>query len=358
MTRTRHASLLLVASLLAAACSGGGEETAPTTEAPTTTTTVAATTTTSSTTTTSTTTSTTTTVPEVVLRMPLTGVVLDDESQIPARPALAVKIDNHPRSRPQAGLNEADVVFEENVEGTTRFAAVFHSADVDPLGPIRSGRSQDLGILLAFDRPLFAWSGGNAGVRALIRGSDLVDLDAGRTPGYYRRTGRGGAPHNLYSSTQALWANTPEDWSVPPQVFDYLEPGEVADGAPATVVRVAMDGVRVRWDYDAELGLYVRSQNDAAHETETSGRVSTNNVVVMEVDYLPSSVDRNSPEAQLVGEGPVTIFSAGTVRVGTWRRASVTDPYRYEFDGLPIGLVPGRTWVELARTSDQAVVWE
>lgn len=358
MTRTAPVAIVVILGLAAAACSGGDDAaptTPPTTAAPTTTT---ATTTTS---TTSTTTTTTTAPPEPVevVRMPLTGVVIDDEADIPQRPALAVKIDNHPRARPQAGLNEADIVFEENVENLTRFAAVFHSGDADPLGPIRSGRSQDVGILTAFDRPLFAWSGGNAGVRALIRSSDLVDLDAGFTPGYYRRAGRGGAPYNLFSSTEALWSNTPAQWSLPPQVFDYLDPDVDPVGDPATVVRVAMDGVRVRWEFDADRGVYVRFQNDVVHETETSGQVSTENVVVMGVTYRPSEVDRISPEAQMIGTGPVLVFTAGVVRSGTWQRDALTDPYRYVTDdGEPLGLAPGRAFVQLARMADDMAVWE
>ena len=99
---------------------------------------------------------TTTTIPVVV--NPLTGAPAADES-ILNRPALVVKIDNHPRARPQWGLNQADLVFEENVEQLTRFAAVFHSQGSDPVGPIRSGRQQDIDLLGSLNHPLFAWSG-------------------------------------------------------------------------------------------------------------------------------------------------------------------------------------------------------
>src|SRR5690606_23286083 len=107
----------VVASLavLAAACSGSGgaaESTAvPTTVAATTTTTSPPVTTRPRSTTTTIAT-TTTTVPEPV-HLPLTGELVDDEADVPDQPALVVKIDNHPRARPQAGLNEADIVFEE-----------------------------------------------------------------------------------------------------------------------------------------------------------------------------------------------------------------------------------------------------
>jgi hypothetical protein len=296
--------------------------------------------------------------PEALVRMPLTGEVLGSVSQIPDRPALAVKFDNHPLARPQAGLNEADIIFEENVENLTRFAAVFHSTDATAIGPIRSGRSQDISILSAFNRPLFAWSGGNDGVRRLVRNSDLVDLDAARTSGYYRRSDKR-VPHNLYSGTGELWVHSPADASPPPQVFEYLGPESMVTGEPAQVVRVEMDGLRVRWEYAADSELYLRFQNDQPHQTETSGQVSADNVIVMGVVYRPSAADTNSPEAQLTGEGPVVVLSRGVARVGTWTRSTITDPYRFVLaNGEPLAVSPGRTFVHLARNRDGFAVWE
>lgn len=295
---------------------------------------------------------------EDLVRMPLTGEILGTTSQIPDRPALAAKIDNHPQARPQAGLNEADIVFEENVENLTRFAAVFHSADTDLLGPIRSGRSQDIAILSGFAQPLFAWSGGNDGVRRLVRNSDLIDLDAGRTPGYFRRSERR-APHNLYSSTAALWEQAPIGAGAPPKIFDYIGPESEVEGDAATILQVQMDGLRVRWNYDAETSTYLRFQNDQPHRLEDGSQLSAENVVVMAVVYRPSAVDANSPEAQLVGEGPVVVMSHGVVRSGSWQRSSITDAYNFVFaDGSPLGLIPGRTFVHLARDRDGFATWD
>lgn len=107
-----------------------------------------------------TTTSTTTTT--LVAREPLTGVVTE------LRPALVVKVDNVDAA-PQSGLNQADVVFEEIVEGrATRFAAVFNSAEANPVGPIRSGRTQDVDLLMSLNDPALAYSGANDGVNAAL----------------------------------------------------------------------------------------------------------------------------------------------------------------------------------------------
>ena len=74
---------------------------------------------------------------------PLTGLRATGDA-VPARPALAVKIENSPLARPQAGLNDADIVYEEPVEGgITRFIALYQCADVDRLGPVRSARTTD-----------------------------------------------------------------------------------------------------------------------------------------------------------------------------------------------------------------------
>src|SRR5690606_28824069 len=86
------------------------------------------------------------------------------------RAALIVKVDNHEQARPQAGLNQADLVIEERVESNlSRLAAVFHSNDADPVGPVRSTRSTDIDIAALFGRPIYASSGGNDHVLGALR---------------------------------------------------------------------------------------------------------------------------------------------------------------------------------------------
>ncbi len=356
--------LLTVAAVAVTACGGGGDdEAAPSTPPPTE---VATTTTTTSTTSPptlpppSTPAPATTTIAPDILRMPLTGEPIASESEIPNRPAMAVKIDNSGAARPQSGLNEADIVIEEIINGNiTRFAAVFHSQGVDPVGPVRSGRYPDILLLEAFNRPLFVWSGGNAGVTYYIERSQLIDLSFLKTPGYYRRAGRE-APTNLYTSTEAMWNRTPVDSGVPPVVLPYLRPGDVLTGDPATVIDVTLDGVKARWEYNAEDGLYYRWQNGDEHLTENSGQVSTKNVVVMAANYVQSPIDANTPDAQMLGSAPVYIFTGGTVRVGIWLRFESTDRYQF-FDNLDdlneLRIQPGRTFIEIPRAIEGTVSW-
>jgi hypothetical protein len=356
------AAAIVSASLVVAACSGGSDDDAVATSTgssvpsstSSTTSTVDLTTTTSSTSTLPAVT--TTTIPDR-LRMPLTGQPLASISEIPNRPALAVKIPVN--GTPHAALNEADIVFELVInDGFTRLAAVFHSLAAEVVGPIRSGRSQDVNLLAAFNEPLFAWSGGNPGVTRVVRNSDLNDLSAVFSSGYYRRSGRSG-PNDLYSSTDALWAQTPEDFNVPPVVFPYLRNGDDLSGDPSETIEITLDNYDIRWEYDADSGRYFRWHNGNQHDTEAQGQVWADNLVVMLTDYSRSPIDGN-PEAQTLGSNPVYVFSGGTVRSGVWLRFLPEDGFSFydNIDDLnPIGLQPGRTWAELPRNRDDVLAW-
>ena len=359
-------ALLVTAGLVVASCSGGEDDAAETTP-PTVESTVPDTkpsTTTSTTTTVARTTTTSTTVPDI-LRMPLTGEPIDDESEIPDRPALVVKISNAPLNVvPQAGLNSADIVLEEVInDQATRLAAVFHSQDVDPVGPIRSGRAQDINLLLALQRPLFAWSGGNPAVTRAIRDSDLIDLSAvNGSSGYYRRSGRKDA-NTLFSSSEALWAQSTDEAGRPKPVYPYLREGEELSGDPAVRIEITMDSLNVVWEYDEETDGYYRTQNGREHTTETADGIEpvwAKNVVVMLADYGRNQFDGN-PDAQVLGSNPVYVFTNGIVQEGEWLRFEPEDPFQLfdNFDDLnELPLQPGRTWMEIPRNLDDIISWE
>jgi len=356
-----------VASLTLAACSGG-DDTAPTTTgapetsaAPTT----AAATTTTTTVPTSQVSAPPTSAPDV-LRMPLTGEPIEDASEIPERPALVVKVPTYGRgARPQAGLNRADIVFETIInDGATRLIAVYHSDGTgeNPVGPIRSGRAQDIPLLTMLNRPLMAWSGGNPAVTRAFEDAadagDLVNLNNVRGSGdlFFRRSGRT-APNNLFSNTDLLWSASPDDYEQPVAVFPYLAPGEQPDGDEAQVIEVRLDTIDVLWEYDEATGKYLRWQDGIEHGTEEAGQVAADNVVVMLMDYGVNRFDGN-PDMQAYGSNPVLIFSGGTVRMGVWLRFAPEDGYGF-YDNVedlnPLGLLAGNTWVEFPRNQDGTV---
>jgi hypothetical protein len=333
-------SAVVVVGLIA--CGGDsvptGESTPTTTLAPRTTTTVAPTTTT-----------TTPRPPRPVF--PLTGVRLTKDDGLRALlPALVVKIDNAPAARPQTGFNSADLVYEEIVnDSLTRFALVFHSAGSDPVGPIRSGRLQDIDLFGSLSRPLFAWSGGNATVTAAIRGSDLREIGPSTAYAAYFRSAERRAPSNLYATTGALWGYTPPDATPPRQQFEYREKGDRVQGEPAVGAAVTLDSIDVRWDWDPSIGQYRRIMEGSPHlDRATNSQITTDNVVVLVMNYAVGI--SGSPDAQSVGTGEAFVFSAGKWVSGSWTRKDRTKPFRLRDNkGRTIRLSPGRTFIELPR---------
>jgi hypothetical protein len=367
----RAACAALTLSLTAAACSGGDDDSvadaaavsssAPATTSGPSTTAASSSTTTgqaeSTTTTAETATSateapttseeatTTTTPPEPVY--PLTGVG-DPDPTIAARKVLVVKIGNEPAARPQTGFNAADIVLEEIVnDNLTRFAFIFHSGDSDPVGPIRSGRLQDIDLFGSFSSPLFAWSGGNATVTRSIDGSDLINIGPNHANVYFRTRDRR-APSNLYSNTTALRTYAPFGAPAPPQQFLYRDPASTPQGEPSLGVEVTLDAVDVDWTWNPDEGLYFRQMEGRPHNDAASGQVTTNNVVVLEMTYLPG-ISR-SPDAQSIGSGEAFVFTGGHYIHGYWERFDRTQPFQlYTDDNQPILLAPGRTFIELPR---------
>ena len=287
--RPRLLAGVALAALALAACGGGDDDAAPTTTAAPAPATTEAVTTTEVTVpeTTEAESPETTEADEVEAGpvMPLTGLPVDDEIAA-ARPAMVVKIDNHPQARPQFGLNGADIVFEENVENLTRFAAVFQTNAPAKIGPIRSGRTQDVDLLGSLVEPLFVWSGGNPRVVAAINGSDLISITetiASRKGMFREKRGNEDKEHTLYADTTEIWANfTPVFNPPPPAQFTYRAADEAFNGEESGGVDLEMDGVDVTWTWDADSSSYLRDQDGKPHETDF-GQVSAANVVVLEV---------------------------------------------------------------------------
>nr|MDQ6911207.1 DUF3048 domain-containing protein [Actinomycetota bacterium] len=184
---------------------------------------------------------------------PLTGLPISDQAKA-QRAALSVKIDNVPEAQPQTGLDSADVVFEEIVEGgLTRLMAVFQSNDADQLGPVRSVRPTDPNLAAAFGG-VFAYSGGSARFDQLIRStSGITAVSPSDDEAAFPRRSIHVAPHNQYTSTPALFKHAPPD-AKPPQPFSpFLRAGQpfAPPGAtPATHLSVNVGTVPVAYDWD------------------------------------------------------------------------------------------------------------
>jgi Protein of unknown function (DUF3048) N-terminal domain/Protein of unknown function (DUF3048) C-terminal domain len=341
-----------VVTPIAAACGGKKKVAATPTTVPatTTTSTTLAPTTTTAASTTTTAAATTTTIPAKVY--PFTGLPVTNEANF-ERPALAVKVNNAAAARPQAGLNQADIVIEEIVEGITRFMAVFHSTDCEKIGSIRSARNTDADLLRGLGTPLFAWSGANDGVIAVVRGLDNVtDIGYDKYGGELYTTGRRLADYTeFFISTSKAYGKTPPGSTTPAPIFTYRKAGEAPTGGKdIEKLNLQLSGTRATWNWSKEKSAWLRDTDGRQHDDLDGEQLSPANVVIAFTRYEFSN---GSPVAYSVGDGVAWVLTAGKIVKGTWERLKATDPYTLlDADKKPIGLTPGRTFLELPFTAE------
>ncbi|MDQ1444768.1 MAG: hypothetical protein QOI20_1232, partial [Acidimicrobiaceae bacterium] len=278
-----------------------------------------------------------------------TGLPIGDRDNLD-RPALVVKIDNAPEARPQAGVDKADVVYEEVVEGgVVRFMAVFQSRDAGLVGPVRSVRPVDPDIVTPL-KGLFAYSGGAPQFERLIKKAPVRLVGVDQLQDAYDRRRDRKAPHNTYSSTKALYKGAKKGDDQPPALFTYGTP----TGLPVKHATVAMGALtKADWDWDPGLSLWKRTTNGIPHVMEDGPQLAFANVVVQYVRYS-NTTSRDPagfpvPTADVVGTGDALILAGGTLVRGKWDKGAVSAVTKYtDATGVPVLLKPGPTWVMLA----------
>jgi len=339
--RGRTVAIALLIALTAAAC-GGGDDADETAVTPTTTEAPASST------------STTTTVP-IGPRAPLTALPVGDREEVLDQAAIMVKISNNDRASLDAlvGIEQADVVIEERIEDrATRFAAIFHSRRPTLVGPVRSGRPADIDLMANLGTPLLVFSGafptvlrdivdfaGDGGAVLVV--DDGTGVNLFRDDDYRR-------PDNLFADLAFVFEKFGDDAGAAVPIFEYLdvESSQAPNPLPGDGFTVeGRDTVSFVWDPSRG---YVRVQDGVEHVTREGIPLVTDNLVVMETVYTPSSYDPRNVDAHTTGSGPVAVMSGGQRWEGTWQRESPTDPYTFvDADGEPILLTPGRTWLTL-----------
>jgi len=277
---------------------------------------------------------------------PLTGLA-DPTGASLTRPALSVKVENTPNARPQTGIDQADVVYEEVVEGDiTRFVAMFNSTVPQVVGPVRSVRSEDPDIVWPVGG-IFAYSGGAPVNVDAINAAPVHAVDESAAGGAMVRNQQDqpprDAPHNLYGLGQPLF-DLGGDPKPPPALFQYLPAGAPpAGGQPVLDFHVGFQvGYDPTWTWVAASGLWARAIQGEAQNVVGGAPIAPANVVVQFTPYSGEA------EARTVDEGDVWIFSDGVMRTGRWVRQDRAQPAKYvDTAGNPILLRAGRTWVEL-----------
>ena len=280
----------------------------------------------------------------------LTGETIEAGSL--SRPALAGKIDNHPSARPQVGLDEADIVFEELVEGgLTRYIAVWHSSLPAEIGPVRSVRPMDPEIVSPFGG-IFAYSGGQVRFIQMMQEAPVYNAIHGQpdTEETFYRTSAKVAPHNVLVKAPEL-VDQHLNLPAPERQFAYApsveESTAMVAGSPVTSMNPRFSGFSSpTWEWDGTQGTFLRFQTNGAADSASSGnQIFATNVVVLQVGI---DVVEDIPTTRLVNQGKGWVATGGSILEINWFKATPESPIILTTDdGEEVRLGVGNTWIEL-----------
>ncbi len=283
---------------------------------------------------------------------PLTGLRAGSDAPEKDHPVLVLKLDNTASSAPQRGLSSADLVVEELVEGgVTRLAVFFHSRIPGVVGPVRSMRASDIGIVAPVDATMVT-SGAAAQTITRLRRAGVPYVTEG-SAGFFREPARR-APYDLMADLGDVAEALGDDERVrPPDYFAFGPAGRLPDGDPATSFDVRFSSAHTTsWAYEGgTAGGYVDTGSLAA----TGDEFPADTVLVLRVRVGDAGyrdpAGNTVPETRLVGEGKAQLFHAGRVVSATWSKSTLDAPLRLTRttpEGeVEVPLPPGRTWVEL-----------
>lgn len=290
--------------------------------------------------------------PSLSSTWPLTGLEVEsDGSSEQEHPVFVVKIDNSSSSSPQEGLGEADMVVEELVEGgSTRLATFFYSELPDRVGPIRSMRATDIGIVKPVDGHLV--TSGAAGQTIARLNKAGVKFHGEGSTGLFRDPNR----VSLYSVMADLTKLADElaekrDATRPDDYLVWGEKGDLPKGQPAKQIAASFSGGHTtNWTFRG--GKY---HNDNTHAAE-GDEFLADTVLVLRVQVSDAGYTDPAgnfvPESKLEGKGEAMVFHQGRVVRGTWSKSKIDSMLTLSTKAGEIKVPAGHVWIELVPTSN------
>lgn len=324
--RSALTAALLSAALLLTGCGGGDEKEEPKAEP--------------------------TTEPAVPETWPLTGEELPEgKSAARNHPVMVAKIDNTSSASPQVGLGRADLVFEEMVEGRmTRLAAFFYSTLPTEVGPVRSMRATDIGIVSPVEGVLVT-SGAAAETKGRLARAGVEFLEEG-VAGFRRDPARP-STYSVMADLKELAKATKVKAVRPDDYFAFGTPEDLPEGRPAPAFDVDFGNHTTSWAFSN--GTYVNENGLAAQGDEfPATTVLVIRVKVVDAGYTDMA-GSYVPESVFDGKGKAQLFHGGKVVDATWSKDGRNGALRLEADGEELKVPVGRTWVELLPAQDAQV---
>lgn len=283
---------------------------------------------------------------------PLTGEQLaEGKAAERNHPVLVAKIDNTSSASPQVGLGKADLVFEEMVEGRmTRLAAFFYSTLPTEVGPVRSMRATDIGIVSPVDGVLVT-SGAAEETKARLARAGVTFIEEG-VAGFRRDPSRS-QTYSVMADLKTLAKGKKAKPARPDDYFVFGAPEDLPQGKPAKAFDVDFGNHTTSWAFSN--GTYANVNGLAGQGDE----FPATNVLVIRVKVADAGYTDMAgnfvPESVFEGEGQAQLFHGGKVIDATWSKDGRSGALQLEANGEELKVPVGKTWVELLPVDDAKV---
>ena len=270
---------------------------------------------------------------------------------------LVVKIDDTKDAHPQIGLEDADLVYVEQVEaGLTRIAAIYSSKLPAKIGPVRSARISDIELLAQFGRVGFAYSGAQTKMRPVIAAANLENLSAERNPPsiYAKDPNRLGPvdmilyPDKLLERANAKAGTQIDTLKIAPWSFGQAPSGETL----TAVAKVKWPSARYELRWDSVVNKWLIYFNGEADLAASGVHLSADTAIIQLVSITPSIYGDKfggvTPFSKTTGTGSAIMLRDGRSYNLTWQRDLPTDVTTWRSaDGGVANFKPGKIWIFL-----------
>ncbi|WP_232697586.1 DUF3048 domain-containing protein [Brevibacillus daliensis] len=286
-------------------------------------------------------------------KAPLTGLPMSE--QLTNRPVMAM-INNHPKARPQSGLQDADMVIEVLSEGEiTRFLAVFQSNQPNKIGPVRSIRPYFIKLGRGFDAVL-SHVGGSPDALQILAGAD-DDINEISNSSYFWRDKSRKAPHNVYTSMENMnTAMQDKQMRMKSELpyFPFLaEDTVITEGQPADLVNIELHKLySLHYEYDPDKKKYLRFTEGKPHnDLETDKQLEVTNLMVIATKHQVLDAEGRR-DVDVTGPGDGYLFQQGKAKPIKWARINgIIRAYEDIALTQEIPLLPGNTWINIVPNS-------
>lgn len=291
---------------------------------------------------------------------PLSGIYAPEDKV--NRRVVGVMFDNHPKARWQAGLKDAEIIYEFQVEAPyTRYLGLYLINDPESLGPIRSARPYFVTKILEYDG-VYVRVGGSEAAKADILNLHIADIDGltSSSKVFWRNNSKR-VPHNLYSNMDIIRQTQEErgyrTTGETPN-FKFYEEDTNIEGYDANIINIDYGhNNTTSYLYDKAQKLYLRKKDGEDHIDEIDkSKITAKNIIVQEVN---TKVIDNEGRLQidLVGEGQGKYITNGVGIDIKWvKNERKGKTIYYTENGQELILNSGITWIQMVSPKVEIVI--